>query len=539
MIVRCDKCGAKFQLADEKITDKGAKVRCSKCKNIFTVKKGQAEEAPSGAADKPGTGAPSSAVASPPPPPPSPPPSPLATGQTEAARDNDPFADFSFSEDLDFSDRDEKEIQVSAPAKPSPPPQVKVGPSFLNDGPVVSGGGGGEKPMIKDDAPPVDEGFDFSDEEFSLSDEEKAASSPSPPAADKGGDFGDFQFDEESFDKPEPAKPAVKAAPSSAKVTAGDEEWGNVSFSDETPEIPRPTAPGKRGTDEIDDLSFGDFKFDSDDHLPPSSSPEESIMTAEDVGDFVRSAGSRAPARDDLEAHLGETETEERPEPRKVERREEPPSPPKSAVRPAARPSGGKLKYVIIISAVMLAIPLGLVAFTHSRGWFTFSDLLAGDFGKLAELPDKFFGKPPEEENTKEIKGQIEIDKEPENLKRYFVERKNGEKILVVEGNVINKTNVPQSEIKVEVQLLSKATGQLVLSGFSYCDVSFTKEELGGDKELSREQIENYMKDPVGKNMGCSAVPPDEFRKFTVVFFEVPQEKVGLHFRVESSVPVK
>jgi len=39
MIIKCDECQAKFKLDDSKISDKGAKVRCSKCKHVFTVYK--------------------------------------------------------------------------------------------------------------------------------------------------------------------------------------------------------------------------------------------------------------------------------------------------------------------------------------------------------------------------------------------------------------------------------------------------------------------------------------------------------------------
>ncbi|MBI5286697.1 MAG: zinc-ribbon domain-containing protein, partial [Deltaproteobacteria bacterium] len=37
MIVQCDKCKAKFRLNDSKVTGKGVKVRCSKCRNLFMV----------------------------------------------------------------------------------------------------------------------------------------------------------------------------------------------------------------------------------------------------------------------------------------------------------------------------------------------------------------------------------------------------------------------------------------------------------------------------------------------------------------------
>jgi predicted Zn finger-like uncharacterized protein len=40
MIVECGECSTKFKIADEKITSRGVKVRCSKCKHLFVVKKG-------------------------------------------------------------------------------------------------------------------------------------------------------------------------------------------------------------------------------------------------------------------------------------------------------------------------------------------------------------------------------------------------------------------------------------------------------------------------------------------------------------------
>ncbi|HUU00944.1 MAG TPA: zinc-ribbon domain-containing protein [Myxococcota bacterium] len=39
MIVECNRCSTKFKIADEKVTDRGVKVRCSKCKHLFMVKK--------------------------------------------------------------------------------------------------------------------------------------------------------------------------------------------------------------------------------------------------------------------------------------------------------------------------------------------------------------------------------------------------------------------------------------------------------------------------------------------------------------------
>ncbi|MCK6550815.1 zinc-ribbon domain-containing protein, partial [Myxococcota bacterium] len=40
MIVQCDKCKTKFRIADEKVTDAGVKVRCSRCAHVFMVRRG-------------------------------------------------------------------------------------------------------------------------------------------------------------------------------------------------------------------------------------------------------------------------------------------------------------------------------------------------------------------------------------------------------------------------------------------------------------------------------------------------------------------
>jgi predicted Zn finger-like uncharacterized protein len=46
MIVECAQCHTKFKIADEKITPRGVKVRCSKCKNMFVVKPDGVEAVP-------------------------------------------------------------------------------------------------------------------------------------------------------------------------------------------------------------------------------------------------------------------------------------------------------------------------------------------------------------------------------------------------------------------------------------------------------------------------------------------------------------
>jgi predicted Zn finger-like uncharacterized protein len=53
MIVECGQCKTKFKVSDDKITPLGVKVRCSKCKFIFTVVKSKTEATPAIHAAKP------------------------------------------------------------------------------------------------------------------------------------------------------------------------------------------------------------------------------------------------------------------------------------------------------------------------------------------------------------------------------------------------------------------------------------------------------------------------------------------------------
>jgi len=43
MIIQCEQCQTRFRLDDAKVTDKGVKVRCAKCKHVFSVKREQTE----------------------------------------------------------------------------------------------------------------------------------------------------------------------------------------------------------------------------------------------------------------------------------------------------------------------------------------------------------------------------------------------------------------------------------------------------------------------------------------------------------------
>jgi predicted Zn finger-like uncharacterized protein len=97
MIVKCERCQTRFKIPDEKVTDKGVKVRCTKCQNTFRVTREGATA---------GTGVP---------------PAPPAAGQV------DPFARFGVAKDPKSTDITkpgyyEQGVEATRPlAAPQPP----------------------------------------------------------------------------------------------------------------------------------------------------------------------------------------------------------------------------------------------------------------------------------------------------------------------------------------------------------------------------------------------------------------------------------
>jgi predicted Zn finger-like uncharacterized protein len=87
MIVQCPSCQAKFRIGDEKVTDKGVKIRCTRCSNVFPVRREKG--APAGAAEAAKPAAKPEAAPAPAPVPkmqPPPPPPPAKGAAPPAAR---------------------------------------------------------------------------------------------------------------------------------------------------------------------------------------------------------------------------------------------------------------------------------------------------------------------------------------------------------------------------------------------------------------------------------------------------------------------
>ncbi len=494
MIVKCDKCGAKFQLADGKVSEKGAKVRCSKCKNVFVVKKEQEEPD----SYRP-PGPPPSEKQAPPPP----------QGQQE----EDPFSDFSFSDDLDFGEEEDFKVEPSK----GPPPE-KEEPELMDDNPPAPV----PDDSSQDEQPPSDEEFDFADEEFSFADEAESAPAPqaeppkppSPPPQqeppDQAGadEFGAFDFDDEGLQEPAP-EDSQQGAPADGPAPGEVEEFGNLSLDADDQAAPAAKDEG------FDEAGFGDFQFDADDRLSSSGDKEEEGMGL-DVDDFVRAPDSKAPVRDDLEASIGESEAEAEPGPGVAPT--EPP--PKPVIKVETEKRSKTWLWPLVLVLVLAGGLFGGVAYTNSQGWFAFGDLFSGKFKKACDIPALTGFCQSRGWKAVEPAGEVEV---AEEFKHQIISRNDGLLLIAVTGEVVNDTEKPQSGIMVEAYLKDKNTDEVIARGASYCGISFTKQEL---ETMSIDWIKDTITTSSGRDFGCLQVPPGESRSFAIVFFleEIPSE---------------
>ncbi|RII25844.1 MAG: hypothetical protein CXR31_12625 [Geobacter sp.] len=234
MIVQCDHCNTRFKLDDAKIKPGGVKVRCSKCKEIFLVKREEPQEEPSA--------------------PPVTPPVPEAAAGLSPDAAPSPPADFPDEESLSF--------EQSAFTNEAPPPTEAS-----------------------------DDSAGMSFDEFSFSDEPSAPQAEvTPPPAGESYDFGDVAFDQQATEE----KP-VTAAP---QVAADEFDFGEMPFSEETAAVPGESAVGASTPDaEGSSLDFSNFDFNAGEPAfsPDQTEPEP---TATPGFDFSFGGEESAPESD-------------------------------------------------------------------------------------------------------------------------------------------------------------------------------------------------------------------------------------------------
>jgi predicted Zn finger-like uncharacterized protein len=520
MIIQCEQCRTKFKLDDERVSDRGVRVRCAKCRHIFTVRKdvGQASApvdvmpdlaavamAAPIAADETVrmsfTSAPEPEV-------------PAFAAEPEVAFDFGtapveaaPATDTSFSFE-----------QTEAPAAPAAldfneEKTMVMPPKQATEQPVDFGFDFGAAP-VAEPASAVDTAvFDFGDAFTTTPDstaqktafdfgDQGSAAVPASGEIDLGGfDFGDVPAaavatpsgiettDFSNFTAASTTKSAVaessfsfdEAAPQTVATSADSFDFSGVDFGDAQTASKKPAAP-------VEAFSLGEMDFSGD--------------TAAVAVDATATAPAGSTLFAPVEESVARQQQTAKPDisfeaPGRAE--EMPPLPITSRRRQSST-----LSILIGVVTVLVLGVLGYMAYTF----------ISND-SKGAAL----FGKPgaPAED------GKITV----QNVKAYFIPKATAGELLVITGEALNGYKKPRAALQVKGMVYG-ATNQVLATKSAYAGNQLTKEQLA---EMPTDKIEAAMNNQFGDSLTNLEVQPGKTIPFTIIIINPPRD--GKEFGVE------
>ena len=476
MIVQCDQCNAKFRLDDSKVKEGGAKVRCSKCKHIFVVRK----ETPAEEADFDSL---LSGLASPPVEP---------AGKESTAGEPAPVSGAPSGGDISIAVEQRAEDRSSE------------GDSFDFDEFAF-----GAEPVSAPPAAPAgsEEKDEFAFGERDIAGDESAGTdAPLPGGDERGIDDTAFTFDEEPAAVPAPEFD-VDIEGLGGPAAGEPSDFGTVSPPEHEKAFSSPPAM---------EFSFEEEETPPQAVAPPSPEPakEAGHPTSFDFDEFKfgEAESSEQPAQE--EAKPGEPATwewdGEEPKPQSLEHEAAPPFevpvaadelPPLSI---SSRRKGSSAVPIVAIGvAVLLVLALaGGGVYVFKQGPAAFDKVGLGFMAK-------WFGLETREE------GGIAIS----NAAAAFQVNTQAGEIFVVTGEAVNNFGRPRASIQVRATLYGPK-GEAFLQKTAYCGNSLSKDQL---TTLPMAKLDSAMGNQFGDSLSNLAVQPGKGIPFTVVFANVPQ----------------
>ncbi|MBI5656473.1 MAG: zinc-ribbon domain-containing protein [Geobacter sp.] len=527
MIVQCEQCATRFRLDDAKVGEQGVKVRCSKCRFVFVVKKERQEQV----TEEPDFDALLSGLGG----------APSISGNQESAAPTS-GADSPEQEAVpDFSPEQKQEDVPETPVTSEVPtvsrqddwlsdfdpaslenddaPHVgAIDSSAMHMEPAEAGTVASELPDWLDNDATVDE-ESSSDAHLpgstqdtvaesqpeAVGEEVSFASEPWPetsPAFDDNADdltsqvqFNSWESDvEPSVAMTDQAEPDVTPPEESAgefSFESEDEQRGEEpSFAEETAE------PVETGVGEME-------------MPPPAAGITWDMGKAEEEKDFVSAAVQRFQSQPPIatvskdEDHTTQSEV----------------GPPPVADMPAAQPDeelpplsiasrrkGSSLfpAAITVVSVLFIVVLAGVGFYMLNEGPAAFNKLGIATFAKWAGL------------NSGE-EGSITL----RNTTGEFLSNKVIGDIFVVRGEAVNAYAKPRASIQVKASLYAAQKGQPIMTKTAYCGNLLTREQL---TTLPFAKLETVMNNQFGDSLANLGVQPGKAIPFVIVFANVPKD---------------
>lgn len=550
MIVQCEACQTRFRLADEKVKPGGIKVRCSKCKEVFTVIPPEPEpvedtvDFDSSNMEKltenvPDDVAPDSERLQADSPEqkeqPTPPPESYTSQASEASKqadsdelaDNFFFADTSLPEEAIFDEAGEDRASAGTDFSTGDVPPEDHADEEPSDFDVASA-------EVTEPGGPID--FNFSEEEEPASKTtEMTGSAFSTEESTEPSEFsfedtaaesreqdgtGEFSFDDEgegstfnfgqAEDETTPAATQKYSEPGEFSFDDDDSvsAWSEEPSGDETSfsfeeagfDTDNDLEKNSLSTSYAEGLQFGEIDFASDDE---SGSPS---FQSDD--DFPKAT---MPLK--METGASSLSQSSAPPPPRNHDDEPLPAPP-----PAAKKSS--------LSRILLLLVLLLLILGGAAGYLFMQEgaLNLNTIARYLPFLQEYIGESPVGSPGDRI-GITIIDSS-------YVNGQAGQ-MLVIQGAAVNNHSTTRSAITVKGVLLD-ATGQPLLQQTVFCG---NKLENSALKSMSFAAIEEAMNNQFGDGLSNMNVSAGATIPFTIVFRNLPTSIASINVEVVDSKP--
>lgn len=527
MIVRCEQCATRFRLDDAKVGEQGVKVRCSKCRFVFVVKKERQEqvsEEPDFDALLSGLGGASSISGNQEPAVPTP---GADSPDQEAAPDFSPeqqekdVPETPDTSDMPTVSREDDWLSDVDPASRESVDTQHVGAvdsSTMQMEPAEAGTVASEMPDWFGNGATVDEepssGAHLSESpqdtvaegQPEVAEEEVSfASEPWPDTAPTFDDNADDLSSQVQFNSWESDVEPSVAMTDQAEPGASPPEESAGEFSFETEDDQRgEECRSAEETAESVETDGGEVELP-----PPAAGITWDTGKAEEEKDFVSAAVQRFQSQPPIvtvakdEDHTTQSEAEPPPVADVPATQPEEELPPLSI---ASRRKGSSLfpAAITVVSVLFIIVLAGVGFYMLNEGPAAFNKLGIATFAKWAGL------------NSGE-EGSITL----RNTTGEFLSNKVIGDIFVVRGEAVNAYAKPRASIQVKASLYAAQKGQPLMTKTAYCGNLLTREQL---TTLPYAKMETVMNNQFGDSLANLGVQPGKAIPFVIVFANVPKD---------------
>jgi len=464
VVIECAHCQTRFKLADDKLRPEGTKVRCSKCKEIFTVFPPEGDEQP------PAPAPPAPAPPAPAPPAPAP---PVTTDEIDFGNltmDAPPAADesdFSFSME---SVADETSSPNSMDMEDIATSSGGFDPADLN--------------ISTDDTNPAAPGIELGEFNFDNSTVEPGTQS-TPAAVDESNPFGEFDFGEPPAESPVTASTANDDSFGFGTSPAADFDFGDTptdpaAFSFGGTDATEPSSGSTASDFNFDSMTFGD-----DSAKAPAAEPERAAPAP-------APETMRAAARDSFPPREPESINGSRPGRGGQS----------SQTKPLQAPLPAPGRRISIVSILLTLVVILVVAVAGAAVYFYFQPGIFDTRKTVSDLISK--------SATKTEPGKITLTT---HSAAYISTQQSGD-LFVIRGEALNEFKTPRSAIAVK-GVLFNAQGNIIKSQVAYCGNPLSDAILA---TVPFSKVEESMANQFGDSLANLDVAPGQPIPFTIVF---------------------